>query len=112
MLAVYLAETGVSRHSSPFLILTDEFNPSPQPLRGREETSERERRNKKKKGEDEGRRGGLEKETDGYRKTEIGEKVRKRKKRTWRWRKGRRQTEGEKSGGERRGRLASPASLC
>ena len=37
MLAVYLAETGVSRHSRPFLILTDEFNPSLQPQRGREE---------------------------------------------------------------------------
>lgn len=59
MLAVYLAETGVSRHSSPFLILTDEFNPSLQPHRGREER-ERERGRER-------RRGG-EKETDGYRK--------------------------------------------
>lgn len=73
MLAVYLAETGVSRHSSPFLILTDEFNPSLQPPRGREERSER-----KRKAEEEG----LEKETDGYRKTEIGEKVSERKEHT------------------------------
>lgn len=58
MLAVYLAETGVSRHSSPFLILTDEFNPSLQPQRGREER-ERERRRKEEGGE---------KDTDGYRK--------------------------------------------
>lgn len=49
VLAVYLAETGVSRHSSPFLILTDEFNPSLQPLRGRGE-----RRGEKGRGGEEG----------------------------------------------------------
>lgn len=55
MLAVYLAETGVSRHSRPFLILTDEFNPSLQPHRGRER-SEREREQRRGKQMDVGNR--------------------------------------------------------
>ncbi len=75
MLAVYLAETGVSRHSSPFLILTDEFNPSLQPPRGREERRERKRKRKGK----ERRRGGLRERNRWIWKTEIGEKVSEKK---------------------------------
>lgn len=47
MLAVYLPETGVSRHSRPFLILTDEFKPQPAASEGgRDRGEEREKRKK------------------------------------------------------------------
>lgn len=68
MLAVYLAETGVSRHSSPFLILTDEFNPSLQPQRGREEGRERKGKERKGGGEGSGGRGGVRERNMEYRK--------------------------------------------
>lgn len=75
MLAVYLPETGVSRHSRPFLILTDEFKPQPAASEGGRDRGEREKKERREVV-------GYEKETDGYRKRGLGAKVSARKKRT------------------------------
>lgn len=86
MLAVYLPETGVSRHSRPFLILTDEFKPQPAASEGGREREKKERREVV----------GYEKETDGYRKRGLGAKVSARKKRT---EVGEREEDGQKGRG-------------
>ena len=83
-------------------------------LRGEERRRRRARQRRRwGEGRGGGGGGGLQKETDGYRKNRNGsENEVKERKQIEVEKKGRRQTERERSGGERRGRLASPASLC
>lgn len=89
MLAVYLPETGVSRHSRPFLILTDEFKPQPAASEGGRDRGEREKKERREVV-------GYEKETDGYRKRGLGAKVSARKKHT---EVGEREEDGQKGRG-------------